>query len=39
MITLDDEKIGSIAGKIALQIHSGGDVKVKWRKIMVKKIS
>jgi Domain of Unknown Function (DUF1080) len=38
MITLDDEKIGSVSGKIALQIHDGGGVKVKWRKIMVKKI-
>jgi hypothetical protein len=36
MITLDDEKIGSVSGKIALQIHDGGGVKVKWRKIMVK---
>lgn len=38
MITLDDEKIGSVTGKIALQIHDGGGVKVKWRKIMVKSI-
>ena len=36
MITLTDEKIGSISGKIALQIHDGGDVKVRWRKIFVK---
>jgi hypothetical protein len=38
MITLDDEKIGSATGKIALQIHDGGGVRVKWRKIMVKGI-
>jgi hypothetical protein len=38
MITLDDEKIGSISGKIALQIHDGGGVRVRWRKIMVKKL-
>jgi hypothetical protein len=38
MITLDDEKIGSVTGKIALQIHDGGGVRVRWRKIMVKKI-
>jgi hypothetical protein len=38
MITLDDEKIGSVTGKIALQIHDGGAVKVRWRKIMVKGI-
>lgn len=36
MITLDDEKIGSVSGKIALQIHDGGGVRVKWRKIAVK---
>ena len=38
MITLDDEKIGSVSGKIALQIHDGGGVKVKWREIVVKGI-
>jgi Domain of Unknown Function (DUF1080) len=38
MITLDDEKIGSVNGKIALQIHDGGGVKVRWRKIMVKNL-
>ena len=36
MITLDDEKIGSREGSIALQIHSGGGIKVKWRKIKIK---
>ena len=35
MITLKDEKIGSITGKIALQIHDGGGVKVRWRNIKV----
>jgi len=35
MITLDDEKIGSRSGSIALQIHSGGGIKVKWRKINI----
>jgi hypothetical protein len=35
MITLTDEKIGSITGKIALQIHDGGGVKVRWRNIKV----
>ncbi|NML36864.1 DUF1080 domain-containing protein [Chitinophaga sp. G-6-1-13] len=33
MITLKDEKIGSIDGQIALQIHSGGGIKVKWKNI------
>lgn len=36
MITLTDEKIGSATGKIALQIHDGGGVKVRWRNIKVK---
>lgn len=35
MITLTDDKIGSIDGSIALQIHSGGGIKVKWRNIKV----
>jgi hypothetical protein len=35
MITLRDEKINSSRGKIALQIHSGGGVKVRWRKIRI----
>jgi hypothetical protein len=38
MITLDDSAIGSINGIIALQIHSGGGIKVKWRKIKVKEL-
>jgi hypothetical protein len=36
MITLTDEKIGSANGKIALQIHDGGGVKVRWRNIKIK---
>jgi hypothetical protein len=35
MITLTDEKIGSRSGKIALQIHDGGGVRVKWRNIYI----
>ncbi len=38
MITLTDAKIGSIDGIIALQIHSGGGIKVRWRKIKVKEL-
>ena len=33
MITLSDEKIGSGKGSIALQIHDGGGIKVKWKNI------
>ena len=39
MIDLDDEKIGKANGSIALQIHSGGGIKVNWRNLMVKEIA
>ena len=35
MITLKDEKIGQGNGFIALQIHDGGGIKVRWRNIKV----
>jgi hypothetical protein len=35
MITLTDEKIGGATGCIALQIHSGGGIKIYWRNIMI----
>lgn len=35
MITLKDEKIGQAEGQIALQIHDGGGIKVRWRNIRV----
>jgi hypothetical protein len=38
MITLKDEKIGSSKGKIALQIHDGGGVRVRWRNIRVQEL-
>jgi hypothetical protein len=38
MITLKDEKIGATHGKIALQIHDGGGVKVRWRKIAIQEL-
>ena len=38
MITLTDDKIGSVDGCIALQIHSGGGIKVKWRKIKIREL-
>lgn len=38
MITLNDAKIGAANGKIALQIHDGGGVKVRWRKVELKKL-
>ena len=33
MVTLTDEKIGEGEGSIALQIHDGGGIKVRWRNI------
>ncbi|MFY0591906.1 3-keto-disaccharide hydrolase [Roseivirga sp.] len=33
MITLDDEKIGEGKGSVALQIHDGGGIKVRWRNL------
>lgn len=38
MISLTDDKIGSKTGQIALQIHDGGGIKVRWRNLEVKKI-
>ena len=38
MITLKDEKIGAGQGKIALQIHDGGGVKVRWRNILIREL-
>ncbi len=35
MITITDKKIGAGEGGIALQIHDGGGIKVKWRNIQV----
>ncbi len=35
MIQFKDEKIGQASGQIALQIHDGGGIKVKWRNIKV----
>ena len=38
MITLKDEKIGAGEGFIALQIHDGGGIKVRWRNLMIKEL-
>lgn len=35
MAELSDEKIGLATGCIALQIHSGGGIKVSWRNIFI----
>ncbi len=38
MVTLTDEKIGEGEGGIALQIHSGGGIKVQWRNLELKEL-
>ncbi|MFC0771401.1 3-keto-disaccharide hydrolase [Terrimonas alba] len=38
MIYLKDEKIGKGEGFIALQIHDGGGIKVRWKKIAIKEL-
>jgi hypothetical protein len=38
MTDLEDELIGKGRGVIALQIHDGGGVKVKWKNIFIKEI-
>mgnify|MGYP001823345463 FL=1 len=35
MISLDDKMIATATGSIALQIHSGGGIKVQWRNLLV----
>ena len=36
MVDFKDDKIGDANGKIALQIHDGGGIKVYWRNIKLK---
>ncbi len=36
MVDIEDEKIAEGKGAIALQIHSGGGIKVKWRNLKIK---
>ncbi len=38
MVHLKDEKIGKGTGFIALQIHDGGGIKVRWKKIRIKEV-
>lgn len=38
MADLKDEKIGQANGKIALQIHDGGGIKVRWRNININEL-
>lgn len=38
MINLKDEKIGAGKGFIALQIHDGGGIKVRWKNMLIKEL-
>jgi hypothetical protein len=38
MVYLKDEKIGKGEGFIALQIHSGGGIKVRWKDFKIKEL-
>ena len=38
IVDLHDEKIGQGKGFIALQIHSGGGIRVRWKNIKIKEI-
>lgn len=38
MVDFKDEKIGEAEGSIALQIHDGGGIKVRWRNLMIEEV-
>jgi len=38
MIDLEDPKIGAATGSIALQIHDGGGIRVRWRNLQVEEL-
>ena len=38
MVALKDEKIGQGVGFLALQIHDGGGIKVRWRRFRLKQL-
>ena len=38
MINLSDGRIGDANGSIALQIHDGGGIKVRWKDIIIREI-
>jgi hypothetical protein len=38
MVDLTDQKIGRANGSIALQIHDGGGIKVKWRNLIIEEL-
>ncbi len=38
MVNFEDDKIAEGKGAIALQIHDGGGIKVKWRNLKIKEL-
>lgn len=38
MVSITDDKIGEGVGSIALQIHDGGGIKVRWRNIYIEEL-
>ena len=38
MVDFTDEKIGAANGSIALQIHDGGGIRVKWRNMIIQEL-
>lgn len=38
MVDITDAKIGAADGFIALQIHDGGGIKVRWKDLVIKKL-
>jgi hypothetical protein len=38
MVELEDKKIGKGKGSIALQIHNGGGIKVRWKNIRIEEL-
>jgi hypothetical protein len=39
MVHLVDEKIGKANGFVALQIHNGADIKIRWKDIMIRELT
>ena len=38
MVSIKDDLIGKGKGSIALQIHDGGGIKVRWRNLKIKNL-
>ena len=38
MVDLEDAKIGAAVGRVALQIHDGGGIKIQWKNIVIQEL-